>query len=122
MPGGGILFGPKPRDWSHSMNKKERRLAMATALQSAADHIVVVDSFEAMEGHKTKTLVSALSKLGADAMSERVVLVTKDSNNQVALAGRNVEKLTVATLASLTIFDVLSAKKASPTAIHLLPR
>lgn len=43
MVGGGILFGPKPRDWSISMNAKERRLAMSTALQSAAANMTIVD-------------------------------------------------------------------------------
>ncbi|GBG00462.1 50S ribosomal protein L4, partial [Raphidocelis subcapitata] len=44
FPGGGITFGPKPKDWSIKMNKKERRLALATALQSAAPDMIVVDS------------------------------------------------------------------------------
>jgi large subunit ribosomal protein L4 len=42
-PGGGVIFGPKPKDWSIKMNKKERRLAMATALQSCAEDMIVVD-------------------------------------------------------------------------------
>jgi hypothetical protein len=44
FPGGGITFGPKPKDWSIKMNKKERRLALATALQSAAPDMLVVDA------------------------------------------------------------------------------
>jgi len=111
MPGGAVLFGPKPRDWSIDMNKKERRLAMATALQSATKSIVVVDSFATMEGHKTKTLVGTLQTLGADPMAHKILLVTKDSNEQVRLAGRNIEHLIVATLSSLNIYDLLRAKK-----------
>jgi large subunit ribosomal protein L4 len=42
-PGGGVIFGPKPKDWSIKMNKKERRLAMATALQSCAEDMIVVE-------------------------------------------------------------------------------
>lgn len=46
LPGGGVIFGPRPRDWSIKMNKKEKRLAMATAIQSAADSITVVEDLK----------------------------------------------------------------------------
>lgn len=46
LPGGGVTFGPRPRDWSIKMNKKEKRLAMATAIQSAADSITVVEDLK----------------------------------------------------------------------------
>merc|ERR1719161_854363 len=49
IPGGGVLFGPKPRDWSISMTKKERRLAMATAIQNSSEIVTVVDNFSSLE-------------------------------------------------------------------------
>merc|ERR550537_2135337 len=55
-PGGGVLFGPKPRDLTINMSKKERRLAMATALQNSAENIILVDAFE-FSYTKTKSIV-----------------------------------------------------------------
>ena len=54
-PGGGVIFGPKPKDWSIKMNKKERRLAMATAIQSASSAMIVVDavSYTHLRAHET---------------------------------------------------------------------
>jgi hypothetical protein len=58
----------QPKDWSIKMNKKERRLALATALQSAAGDVIVTDDIAAAAADgKTKTLVSTLEKLGAPA-------------------------------------------------------
>merc|ERR1712072_548985 len=51
--GGGIVFGPKPRQWSIAMTKKEKRLAMATTLQNSADIMIIVDTFVSVESLKT---------------------------------------------------------------------
>merc|ERR1719199_602807 len=60
-PGGGVSFGPKPKDWTIQMNKKERRLAMATAIQSAAATMIVVDDLGAnVSVAKTKAFQDAL--------------------------------------------------------------
>ncbi len=56
-PGGGISFGPKPRDWTIGMNKKEKRLALATAIQSAAEDMIVVEDFASDFG-EIKKIVS----------------------------------------------------------------
>uniref|UniRef100_A0A7S0WZE2 Large ribosomal subunit protein uL4c n=1 Tax=Chlamydomonas leiostraca TaxID=1034604 RepID=A0A7S0WZE2_9CHLO len=110
FPGGGITFGPKPKDWSIKMNKKERRLALATALQSAAADMVVIDSLAGkVEDKKTKTLLSILEKVGADATERKVLLITKEANEHVTLAGRNVAKLFINTASAIKIFDVLRA-------------
>ena len=71
MPGGGVSFGPHPRDWTIGMNKKERRLALASALQSAAVDMVVVEDFkpDADEPVKTKALLENLEAVGASAVS-----------------------------------------------------
>ena len=63
-PGGGVTFGPKPKDWSINMNKKEKALAMSTALQSAASDMIVLDSVPSIEGRKTKSLVNMLKNVG----------------------------------------------------------
>jgi large subunit ribosomal protein L4 len=109
FPGGGVTFGPKPKDWSIKMNKKERRLALSTALQSAAGDIVVVESItEAAADGKTKSLVSALQKVGASA-DKKTLLVLAAQNDVVERAGRNVQKLAVNVADKLRVFDVLNA-------------
>lgn len=93
------------------MNKKERRLAMATALQSAAADIVVVES-AALAEPKTKSLVEALASVGADPMSLRsVLLVAADVGDGLQRASRNVERLTVNKVSALNASDVLKADK-----------
>lgn len=109
-PGGGVSFGPKPKDWGIKMNKKERRLAMATALQSAAGDIVVVES-AAMAEPKTKALVQALAGVGADPMARNVLLVVSEVGDGLQRAARNVERLSVNKVAALNASDVLRADK-----------
>lgn len=112
FPGGGVIFGPKPKDWSISMNKKERRLAMATAIQSAAADMVVVESMDGqIADRKTKTLLAALEKVGADPMAQKVLLITKAANDNVVMAGRNIAKLSINTASSIGILDVLHADR-----------
>ncbi|KAI8463072.1 MAG: plastid ribosomal protein L4 [Monoraphidium minutum] len=106
FPGGGISFGPKPKDWSIKMNKKERRLALATALQSAAPDMLVVDAVAA-DG-KTKSLVAALEKVGA-AADKKTLLVLANWDEATVRAGRNVAKLAINTADRLQVFDVLNA-------------
>jgi large subunit ribosomal protein L4 len=112
MVGGGIIFGPKPRDWSIDMNKKERRVAMATALQSAAgDAMVVVDDLASWGQMKTKALVESLEKVGANPMEETVYVIAGAKNEALHKSGRNVAKLTVGTVDNINILDVLKAQK-----------
>jgi large subunit ribosomal protein L4 len=90
------------------MNKKERRLALATALQSAAGDVVVVDDIkQAAADGKTKSLVSAVSKVSGGA--KKVLLVLSQYDAMVDRAGRNVENLTINVASSLQVYDVLNA-------------
>ncbi|PNH02848.1 50S ribosomal protein L4 [Tetrabaena socialis] len=110
FPGGGITFGPKPKDWTISMNKKERRLAFATALQSAAPDMTVIESLEGkLSEQKTKAVVELFSKVGVDVMAKKVLLITKEDRKDVSLAGRNIAKLKFNTANSISVFDVLNA-------------
>lgn len=112
FPGGGVTFGPKPKDWSIRMNKKERRLALATALQSAAADMIVVEGLAGqVEDCKTKSLLAALSKVGVNPMEQKVLLITKDATKSITLAGRNVEKLYLNHADAIKVFDVLKADK-----------
>ena len=89
--GGGTIFGPKPRDYSYSIPKKEKRLAMKSILSSHAqgDRITVVEDFT-IESGKTKDLVKILSNFVKD---ERTVLILKDDDSKIKQAARNIKNL-----------------------------
>ena len=89
--GGGTIFGPKPKDYSYSIPKKEKRLAMKSILSSHAqgDRITVVEDFTVDSG-KTKDLVKILSNFVKD---ERTVLILKDDDSKIKQAARNIKNL-----------------------------
>jgi large subunit ribosomal protein L4 len=91
------------------MNKKERRLALATALQSAAADTLAVDALApAVADGRTKSLVTALAGLGV-APGTKTLLVLGAADETVMRAGRNVAKLAINTADALQVFDVLNA-------------
>lgn len=94
------------------MNKKERRLAMATALQTAAASITVVDDLTATSWpeRKTKAMAQALAKWGVGP-EEHALLVSADLVDTVAGSARNLGKCVHATVKGLNIYDVLRADK-----------
>jgi large subunit ribosomal protein L4 len=96
-PGGGIIFGPKPRSYELAMNRKERRLALRTALMSRTDDIVVVKGFGTeLTAPKTREITAALQRLGIEA---------------VKLSVRNLEKVKLIAADQLNVFDLLNAGK-----------
>jgi len=109
-PGGGVVFGPKPRDWSIKMNKKERRLAMATALQSAAVSMIVVDDFNKLTVPKTRTMADALKKWGVGA-GEKAYIITKGASDAVTLSTRNMSTVVQTDITHLNVYDILNADK-----------
>lgn len=111
-PGGGITFGPKPRDWSITMNKKEKRLALATAIQSAADDMIVVEDFASQITEvKTKNLLAQLEAVGANPMEEKTLLILNEPSENVYLSGRNMEFLAINIANAVQVYDVLGASK-----------
>lgn len=114
--GGGVIFGPKPRDYSHKMNRKERRLALRTAFNSRLTDMVVVEEFASQFTRpKTKELMQAMQRWGIDP-NNRVLLVLPEKQEMVYLSGRNVANLKVILADSLNIFDILAADQIVITA------
>jgi large subunit ribosomal protein L4 len=110
-PGGGVVFGPKPRSYNLAMNRKERRLALRTALMSRLDDLIVVKGFGAtLEAPKTREITAALSRLGIDA-GARVLLVLDGASEAVRLSVRNLEKVKLIAADQLNVFDLLNARK-----------
>lgn len=111
--GGGVIFGPKPRDYSTKMNRKERRLALRTAFQSRAEEMTVVEDFSTnLAQPKTKEMVAALQRWGATA-TDKVLLIVADmaESENVFLSARNIAKLKLISANGLNIYDILHADR-----------
>ncbi|KAG8074375.1 hypothetical protein GUJ93_ZPchr0006g44566 [Zizania palustris] len=124
-PGGGVIFGPKPRDWSIKINRKEKRLAISTALASAAvaNDAFVVEEFaeEFAGGPRTRDFVSALQRWGLDPKQKAMFFATEFADN-VRLSGRNIGSLKMLSPRTLNLYDILDARKLffTPAAIDYL--
>jgi large subunit ribosomal protein L4 len=109
--GGGVIFGPKPRDFNIKMNRKERRLALCTALQSRLEDTIVVQDFAAnLPQPKTKELLQALGRWGV-LPGQKVLLIVAEKQETVYLSARNVANLTMITADQLNVFDLVHADK-----------
>lgn len=107
--GGGTIFGPKPRDYSYSMPKKAKRLAMKSilSLQSQADRLTVVEDFS-VESGKTKDLVKILKNF---TDGERTVILLKDDDELIKRAGRNLPNVHFLSYNRLRAHDLFYARK-----------
>ncbi|MEO0535041.1 MAG: 50S ribosomal protein L4 [Cyanobacteria bacterium P01_A01_bin.123] len=107
--GGGVIFGPKPRDYSTKMNRKERRLALRTALQGRADQMVVVEDFAAQFSRpKTKELLAAIARWEINA-SSKILMILPELEENIYLSARNVATLKLIAATSLNVYDLLEA-------------
>lgn len=114
--GGGVIFGPKPRDYEQKMNRKERRLALRTAFQGRVDDLVVVQDFaDKLPRPKTKDLVQALTGWGVEPES-KVLLILAERSENIYLSARNIEKLRLISASNLNVFDLLAADRIVVTA------
>ncbi len=103
--GGGVAFGPKPRDFSQKVNRKVVRLAFTRALSEKINdgQVKVIERFDLAEP-KTKLMTALLKKLGA----ERSTLIVLDQpDEKVILAARNLQKVEVATAAEIDVYSIL---------------
>jgi len=107
--GGGIVFGPHPRSYKVKMNKKERRLALKSALSYKVlnSELVVVDSF-VLESNKTKEVKNILNTLGA---TKNVLIVVDELNDNLILATRNLKNVILLAANEINTLDIVSADK-----------
>ena len=105
---GGIVFAPKPRDYSYSLNKKVKRLALKSALsvKAAEGNILVVDALELNE-IKTKTMKEFLNAIGAS----KSVVITPAVNEMVVKSTRNIPGVVSTTATILSVYDIVNAKQ-----------
>ena len=102
--GGGVVFAPKPRDYSFKMNKKEKRAALCSALSSkvAESQIIVLDEFK-LDEIKTKKFVEVMNNLKAS----KALVVLEGENKNVVLSGRNIPSVKVTATNEINTYDVL---------------
>ena len=106
---GGIVFAPKPRDYSYTLNKKVKRLAMKSALSAKAQegNVVVIDAIK-MDEIKTKTFKNFLNAVGADC---KALVVTAENDAVVVKSAANIPGVMVTFANLINVYDILNAKK-----------
>ena len=106
---GGIALGPKPRDYSYSLNKKVKKLALKSALSSKVlnGELVVVDTI-AMEDYKTKAMIGMLNALGADG---KALIVMPGVDSKVINSASNIPGVKTTLVNTLNTYEVLNADK-----------
>lgn len=107
--GGGVVFAPKPRDYSYKLPKKLKRKALYSVLTSKVNdnELIVVDSL-ALENNKTKEAATALKALGADRTA---YVVTAENDNLVYRAFRNIEGVDVSSASLINVYDLIRHNK-----------
>lgn len=106
---GGIAFAPKPRDYSYSLNKKVKRLAMKSALSSKVidNDMIVLDKI-ALDEYKTKTIAALLKAIGSE---KKALIVLPEVNEKVIASAANIPGVKTAMANTLNVYDILNADK-----------
>lgn len=107
---GGIVFGPVPRDYSKKMNKKEKRLALKSALSYKVidKELVVVEAIE-FKTNKTKEMISLLE--GLNIANNKVLICVNELTDNVCLAARNLANVKIVMPSEVNTFDLVSCDK-----------
>lgn len=110
---GGVVFAPKPRDFSKAMNKKAKTGALLSALSKkvADGEFVVIDNLEVKEG-KTKEMAAFKKALG---LGKTAVVVMDDNNEKVILAARNIKGLSTLPVAQVSTYEIVANNKVVMT-------
>jgi len=109
--GGGVIFGPKPKEYDMKMNRKERRLALRTAFISRSEDLIVVEDFnDQLPRPKTKEFVQAMDRWGVDP-KDKVLLILAEVAETVNLSTKNVPRIKLINANSLNVYDILKADK-----------
>lgn len=106
---GGIVFAPKPRDYSYSLNKKVKRLAMKSALSSKVidNDLIVLDKIT-LDEYKTKTIATMLKAIGSE---KKALIVLPEVNEKVIASAANIPGVKTAMANTLNVYDILNADK-----------
>lgn len=104
--GGGVVFAPKPRDYSYKLPKKIKRLAMKSALSSKVvnGEIIVLDELK-MDRPKTKDMVSILNNLNS---KKKALIVMSEKDENVVKSARNIQGVSTTLVNTLNVYDILN--------------
>lgn len=104
--GGGIVFGPQPRNYSYNLPKKAKRLALKTALslKMSEEAITIIDGFS-IDKPKTKDMIATLKNLGLEG--KKLLIITPENDKIVILSARNIPGVKVVRVSDLNSYDVL---------------
>ncbi|MGD9963794.1 MAG: 50S ribosomal protein L4 [Candidatus Izemoplasmatales bacterium] len=107
--GGGVVFGPSPRDYSYKVNRKVRRLALRIALSEKlrGENLIAVDSI-VLASHKTKDMVTVLNNLKVEG---KVMVVLGEESDLVSTASRNLPNVQTVLYNHVSVYDILNVKK-----------
>ena len=110
---GGVALGPKPRDYSYSLNKKVKRLAMKSALSDKVlnKNMIVLDKL-VLEDYKTKAVVSMLKALGVDG---KALVVMPEIDSKVLKSAGNIDGVETTLVNTLNVYDILNSDKIVTT-------
>ena len=110
-PGGGIIFGPKPRSYNLDMNRKERRLALRTALMSRTSDIKTVEDFgSSLTTPKTKEIVNGLDRLEIDK-NKKILIILDNPSTNIRKSIQNIPNIKLVLADQLNVFDILNANQ-----------
>ncbi len=106
--GGGVVFAPQPRDYSFKMNKKEKRIALKSALTDSVqnDRVIVLDELKLNE-IKTKEMIRILGNIKA---ADKALVVTAEKDDIVVKSARNLAKVVTTEASILNVYDIMNAK------------
>ena len=108
-PGGGIIFGPKPRQYNLGMNRKERRLALRTALMARVEDVIAIKDFGSnIKVPKTREILDFLARLGI-AENSKVLIILSAPSETIKKSVRNLKKVKLIGADHLNVFDLLNA-------------
>ena len=111
--GGGVVFAPKPRDFSQKINKTAKRVALVSALSAKLSdgNMIVVDKIQ-LENAKTKEMAAVIKALGVE---KRALLVVTDEDAAVVRAARNIPDVTTIASELINVYDVVANEKVIAT-------
>ena len=106
--GGGIAFGPTPRDYSKKMNRKERRLALKSALTTKVEDMIIVDDIK-LTTPKTKDMLNLLKGLNLE--NAKTLVIVKELDENIILASRNLQNIALIDATEINVLDLIAADK-----------
>ncbi len=107
--GGGVVFGPRPRDYSYSMHRKAKKVALQSALLSKLkdNEVILIDKFE-FDSPSTKKMANLLKSIG---IKESCLIVISELNDTIWKSSRNIYNLKIRVVSDLNAYDVIKYKK-----------